>query len=163
MVGVHLVWRMASGLSTCRAMTWQACAFIAAAIRTHLLSSPLQWTRSFLSLYLVKVKQGWSASVSRIVSVLKACTGQTARANKMTADLQLMTAHRDGLAARLQVLHCLICYTICLCTLPHGMLEWFIKVKPSGQCSHAITERLLLADAFQCHCIFIRSALFKQQ
>ncbi|KAL0044774.1 hypothetical protein WJX82_009005 [Trebouxia sp. C0006] len=96
LVGVHLVWRMASGLSTCRAMTWQACAFIAAAIRTHLLSSPLQWTRSFLSLYLVKVKQGWSASVSRIVSVFKACTGQTARANKMTA-------HRDGLAARLQV------------------------------------------------------------
>ncbi|DBA66996.1 TPA: hypothetical protein ACH3X2_002104 [Trebouxia sp. C0005] len=60
LVGVHLVWRMASGLSTCLAMTCQACAFIAAAV----------------------------------------C--QTARAIKMTAALQLITAERDGLAAKLQ-------------------------------------------------------------
>ncbi len=163
LVGVHLVWRMASGLSTCLAMTWQACAFIAAAARTRLLSSHLQWTRSFLTLCQAKAKQGLSTLMSRIASVFKACTGQTAHANKMTADLQLMTAQRDGLAARLQVLHWLICYTTCLCSLPHSMLAWYIKVKPLAQCSHAITERLLLADALQCHCIFIRSSLFKQQ
>ena len=163
MVGVHLVWRMASGLATCLAMTWQACAVIAAAVRTHLLSTPLQWTRSFLTLCLVKAKQGWSASVSRIVSVFKACTGQTARANKMTAALQLMTAERDGLAAKLQVLHCLICYTTCLCILRHSLLAGYITAKPLDQCSYAVTERLLLADAFQCHCILIRYACSRQQ
>ncbi len=130
MVGVHLVWRMASGLATCLAMTWQACAFIAAAAQTRLVSTPLQWTRSFLTLCQTKAKQGCSASVSRIVSVFKACTGQTARANKMTADLQLVTAERDGLAARLQVLHWPICCATCLCSLPHSVLAWYIKVKP---------------------------------
>ncbi|KAL0039269.1 hypothetical protein WJX79_000928 [Trebouxia sp. C0005] len=102
LVGVHLVWRMASGLAACLAMTCQACALIAAAVRPHLLSTLLQWTRSFLQACLVKAKRGWSASMSRIVSVFKACTGQTARAIKMTAALHLMTAERDGLAAKLQ-------------------------------------------------------------
>ena len=117
LVGVHLVWRMASGLAACLAMTCQACALIAAAVRPHLLSTLLQWTRSFLQACLVKAKRGWSASMSRIVSVFKACTGQTARAIKMTAALHLMTAERDGLAAKLQVLHWPICYTTWLCSL----------------------------------------------
>ena len=129
LVGVHLVWCMVSGLSTCLVKTYQACAFIAAAVRARLLSSPLQRTTSFLTLCQAKARQGLSTSMSRIASVFKACTGQTARANKMTAALQLMTAERDGLAARLQVVHWLICYTTCLCTLPHSMLAGYITAK----------------------------------
>ena len=116
LVGFHFVWHMASGLATCWSMTRQAWAFVAAAARTHLLSTPLQWIRSFITLCLVKARQGWSASMSRIVSVFEVCTGQAAHANKMTADLQLRTAQRDGLAAKLQVLRCLICYTSCACS-----------------------------------------------
>ncbi len=101
--------------------------------------------------------------MSRVVSGFKAFTGQTARANKMTADLQLMTAERDGLAAKLQVLHWLICYTTCLCSLPHSMLAWYIRAKPLKQCSYEVAEHVLLADAVQCHCILIRSACSRQQ
>ncbi|KAL0044569.1 hypothetical protein WJX82_000941 [Trebouxia sp. C0006] len=74
LVSVHLVWRMVSGLATCLAMTWQACAFSAAAARTHLLSSPLQWTRSFLTSCLAPAKQGWRASMSRIAARLASTT-----------------------------------------------------------------------------------------
>ncbi len=159
LVGIHLVWRIASGLATCLAMIWQACAFIAAALRTRLVSVPLQWTRSVLTSCLAKAKQGWSAFTSRIVSGFKACTGQTARANKMTADLQLMTAERDGLAAKLQVLHRLTRYTN-FGSLQHSMLAGYIK--HLNQCSYKVAERLLLADAIQRHCILFRSASFKQ-
>ncbi len=112
MVGIHLVWRMASGLATCLAMTCQAFAFIAAAVRTRLLSTPLQWTRSVLTICRAKAQQGLSTPMSRILIVFKACTGQTAGAKKMTAALQLMTAERDGLAAKLQLLHRLIRYML---------------------------------------------------
>ncbi len=139
---------MASGLATCLAMTWQACAFIAAAAQTRLLSTPLRWTRSFFTSCLAKAKQGLRTSMSRIGSVFKTCTGQTARANKMTADLQLMTAQRDGLAAKLQVLHRLTCYTNFLSSLQHYLLAGYIRAKPLIQCSYAVAERLLLADAF---------------
>lgn len=43
------------------------------------------------------------------------------------------------------------------------MLAEYIRAKPLNQCSYAVAEPLLLADAFQCHCISIKSALFKQQ
>ena len=66
--------------------------------------------------------------MSRIVSGFKACAGQTARANKMTTALQLMTAERDGLAAKLQVSHWLMCYTTFLGSLRHSVLEEYIKV-----------------------------------
>ncbi len=125
MVSVHLLWRLA----TCLAMTCQACAFIAAAVRTRLLSTPIQWTRSTPTLCLAKAKQGLSTLMSRIASVFKACTGQTARANNMMAALQLMTAERDGLAAKLQVLHCLICYISRACSLQHSLLAGYITAK----------------------------------
>jgi len=128
---------MASGLATCLAMTWQACAFIAAAAQTRLVSTPLQWTRSFLTLCQTKAKQGCSASVSRIVSVFKACTGQTARANKMTADLQLVTAERDGLATKLQVLHRLTHHTIFLSSLQIICLQSTSEPSP---CINAATK-----------------------
>ena len=68
----------------------------------------------------------------------KVCTGQTARANKMTADLQLMTAERDGLAARLQVLHWFICYTTCVCSLRHSLLAGYITAELLDHCSYAV-------------------------
>ncbi|DBB01806.1 TPA: hypothetical protein ACH3X1_000419 [Trebouxia sp. C0004] len=80
LVGIHIVWRMASGLATCLAMTCQACAFAAAAIRTRLFSFPLQWTNPVLNLCLATAKKGLPAPTSRI----------------------LMTAERDGLATKLQ-------------------------------------------------------------